>query len=543
MNTEYKPTDFSQPQTAQTEDSAASGRRLKEILKVLKKHHLPSGLTPEKLRKILEDLGPTYVKLGQIMSMRSDMLPEVYCREMTRLRTDVVPMPYETVLSIIESELNCPAAEIFASIESAPLGSASIAQVHPAQLKDGTRVVLKVQRLAIWETMENDIRLLKKASGLLKLTLGTNNLIDFNTILDELWKTTKEEIDFKKEAANLELFYANQKDIVYTTCPKVYSSLTAPRLLVMDFIDGIQIDHIEELTALGYDMTEIGEKTAENYCKQILEDGFFHADPHPGNLWISKGQIAWLDLGMAGHLSSNTKLLLRKAITALLENDIYSLKNVLLAFAEPQERVNHARLYTDIDDIVSKYVSMDFGTMRLGDLLERLLQLVKDHRLAITPDITLLARSMITIEGTLSTFAPDVNLLRILSIHMSNLLFHELNAKHLLKHKGRQVYTSLDKSLNIPAQLSDLLNITKNGQAQINLQLSDGESFRRDVHSITNRILLTVLTAALFIGSGLASKISTIPKWFGIPWIGCLGYGLSALLFLILLIQMFRQRR
>ena len=477
------------------------------------------------------------------MSMRSDMLPEVYCRELTRLRTDVVPMPYETVLSIIESELNCPAAEIFASIESAPLGSASIAQVHPAQLKDGTRVVLKVQRPAIWETMENDIRLLKKASGLLKLTLGTNNLIDFNTILDELWKTTKEEIDFKKEAANLELFYANQKDIVYTTCPKVYSSLTTPRLLVMDFIDGIQIDHIEELTALGYDMTEIGEKTAENYCKQILEDGFFHADPHPGNLWISKGQIAWLDLGMAGHLSSNTKLLLRKAITALLENDIYSLKNVLLAFAEPQERVNHARLYTDIDDIVSKYVSMDFGTMRLGDLLERLLQLVKDHRLAITPDITLLARSMITIEGTLSTFAPDVNLLRILSIHMSNLLFHELNAKHLLKHKGRQVYTSLDKSLNIPAQLSDLLNITKNGQAQINLQLSDGESFRRDVHSITNRILLTVLTAALFIGSGLASKISTIPKWFGIPWIGCLGYGLSALLFLILLIQMFRQRR
>ena len=543
MNTEYKPTDFSQPQTAQTEDSAASGRRLKEILKVLKKHHLPSGLTPEKLRKILEDLGPTYVKLGQIMSMRSDMLPEVYCRELTRLRTDVVPMPYETVLSIIESELNCPAAEIFASIESAPLGSASIAQVHPAQLKDGTRVVLKVQRPAIWETMENDIRLLKKASGLLKLTLGTNNLIDFNTILDELWKTTKEEIDFKKEAANLELFYANQKDIVYTTCPKVYSSLTTPRLLVMDFIDGIQIDHIEELTALGYDMTEIGEKTAENYCKQILEDGFFHADPHPENLWISKGQIAWLDLGMAGHLSSNTKLLLRKAITALLENDIYSLKNVLLAFAEPQERVNHARLYTDIDDIVSKYVSMDFGTMRLGDLLERLLQLVKDHRLAITPDITLLARSMITIEGTLSTFAPDVNLLRILSIHMSNLLFHELNAKHLLKHKGRQVYTSLDKSLNIPAQLSDLLNITKNGQAQINLQLSDGESFRRDVHSITNRILLTVLTAALFIGSGLASKISTIPKWFGIPWIGCLGYGLSALLFLILLIQMFRQRR
>ena len=543
MNKEQKTMDPSRYPSYTEEDSAASGRRLNEILKVLKKHHLTSGLTPVKLREILEDLGPTYVKLGQIMSMRSDMLPEVYCQELTRLRTDVIPMPYETAVSIIESELQRPVSDIFSSIEQTPLGSASIAQVHPAQLKDGTKVVLKVQRPAIQKTMENDIRLLKKASGILKLTLGTKNLIDFHTILDELWETTREEIDFEKEAANLDLFYANQKEIAYTTCPVVYHELTTPRLLVMDYIDGIQIDHIEELKSLGYDMTEIGEKTAENYCKQILEDGFFHADPHPGNLWISKGQIAWLDLGMAGHLSSNTKLLLRKAITALLENDIYSLKNVLLAFAEPQERVNHARLYTDIDDIVSKYVSMDFGTMRLGDLIERLLQLVKDHRLAITPDVTLLARSMITIEGTLSACAPDVNLLRILSVHMSNLLIHELDARHILKHKGRQVYTSLDKSLNIPAQLSDLLNITKNGQAQVNLQLSDGEHFRRDVYSITNRVVLTILSAALFIGSGLASDIYSIPKWFGLPWISFLGYSLSALLLLIVLIQIFRRRK
>ncbi len=197
---------------------------------------------------------------------------------------------------------------------------------------------------------------------------------------------------------------------------------------------------------------------------------------------------------------------------------------------------------------------------------------------------------MITIEGTLSACAPDVNLLRILSVHMSNLLIHELDAKHILKHKGRQVYTSLDKSLNIPAQLSDLLNITKNGQAQVNLQLSDGEHFRRDVYSITNRVLLTILSAALFIGSGLASDIKngqaqvnlqlsdgehfrrdvysitnrvlltilsaalfigsglasdiySIPKWFGLPWISFLGYSLSALLLLIVLVQIFQRRK
>ncbi len=524
-------------------ESAVSSGRLKEILHVLNKHHITSGLTPVKLRKILEDLGPTYVKLGQIMSMRSDMLPENYCKELTRLRTDVTPMPFELVSTILETELKRPVTEVFKSVTKQPLGSASIAQVHPAILLNGTKVVLKVQRPAIYETMENDIRLLKKAAGILKITLRTKNLIDFHTILNELWKTTQEEIDFEKEADNLDLFYSNQKEIAYTTCPIVFHELTTPRLLVMDYIDGIQIDRTKELTNLGYDMTEIGKKTAESYCKQILEDGFFHADPHPGNLWICGGKIAWLDLGMTGHLSANTKLLLRKAITALLEHDIYTLKNVLLAFGEPQERINHARLYTDIDDIVSKYVSMDFGTMRLSALMERLLQLVKDHQLAITPDVTLLARSMITMEGTLSSCSPEVNLMQILSLHMSTLLFKDLNPKQLLKHKGRQIYTSLDKSLDIPAQISDLLNITKNGQAQLNLEFTDSDVIRNNVHHIANHLFLTILASALFIGASLTCDIQTLPKWFGIPWVSFLGYLLFSLIFLYLLIRMFTGRK
>lgn len=284
------------PETSQAEPPA-SQKRLREILQVLGKHHITRGLTPAKLREILEDLGPTYVKLGQIMSMRSDMLPENYCRELTKLRTEVSPLPYSVVSGVIEEELKEPAGNIFSQIEETPLGSASIAQVHPAVLKDGTKVVIKIQRPAIKEIMQDDILLLKKAAGILKLAIGTEDLIDFRTILDELWKTTREEIDFLQEAANLNLFYENQRDIVYVTCPKVFHEFTTPRLLVMEYIDGIQIDETVRLQELGYDMTEIGQKAAENYCKQILEDGFFHADPHPGNLWVAGGQIAWLTLG------------------------------------------------------------------------------------------------------------------------------------------------------------------------------------------------------------------------------------------------------
>ncbi|MDU7708044.1 MAG: AarF/UbiB family protein [Clostridium sp.] len=530
------------PETSQAEPPA-SQKRLREILQVLGKHHITRGLTPAKLREILEDLGPTYVKLGQIMSMRSDMLPENYCRELTKLRTEVSPLPYSVVSGVIEEELKEPAGNIFSQIEETPLGSASIAQVHPAVLKDGTKVVIKIQRPAIKEIMQDDILLLKKAAGILKLAIGTEDLIDFRTILDELWKTTREEIDFLQEAANLNLFYENQRDIVYVTCPKVFHEFTTPRLLVMEYIDGIQIDETVRLQELGYDMTEIGQKAAENYCKQILEDGFFHADPHPGNLWVAGGQIAWLDLGMTGRLTEHNKQLLKKAITAILEHDIYSLKNVLLAFGDPQERVNHARLYTDIDDILSKYMSMDFGTMKLGELIERMLSLVKEHRLAITPDITLLGRSMVTMEGTLAACAPDVNILQILSMHMSTLLLKELDIKKLLRHKGRQLYTSMDKSMEIPAQISDLLNITKNGQAQLNLQLSDSEEIRADIHKTADRFILSILAAALFIGSGMIIHVRTIPQWFGIPWISFLGYTVSGVMIVGLIVRILLARR
>lgn len=218
-----------------------------------------------------------------------------------------------------------------------------------------------------------------------------------------------------------------------------------------------------------------------------------------------------------------------------MEHDIYSLKNVLLAFGEPQDRINHARLYTDIDDILGRYMSVDFGTMRLGDLLERMLALVKEHRLAITPDVTLLSRSMITMEGTLAICSPEVNILQILSVHMSSLLLKDLDAKKLLTHKGRQLYASLDKSLDIPVQLSDLLNITKNGQAQLNLQVSDSEEIRLGITKIANRFILSILSGALFIGSGLIADIPTIPLWFGIPWISFLGYSISGVLMIILI--------
>ncbi len=515
----------------------ASGRRLREIIGVLKKHHITKGLTPVKLREILEDLGPTYVKLGQVMSMRSDMLPEKYCQELAKLRTEVKPLSFSKIYRIIAEEIKRPISEVFLKIEETPLGSASIAQVHPAVLKNGQKVVLKVQRPDIHDVMEKDIRLMRRAVGLMKLTMGTGDIIDFDTIIDELWKTSQEEMDFIKEAQNCDRFYENQKDVAYVTCPKIIHEWTTPRLLVMSYIEGIQIDRREELEKLGYDMNEIGQKTAANYCKQILEDGFFHADPHPGNLKISDGQIAWMDLGMTGRLSEGNKQLLKRAVIGLLQNDIYEVKTVLLALGEAKGRISHARLYTDIDDIVSKYMAMDLGNMNLGILIERLLDLVKEYQISITPDITMLGRSMITIEGTLSACAPEVNMLQILTSYLTSALFCEMDLKRELRHKARLIYASVDKSLAIPALLSDLLKITKNGQTKLNIEFSDSEEWIRNFRRAWNRLTIGIVASALFIGSGIFAGSGKETGTFGMPWVSFFGFCLSGLLILWLLIS------
>ena len=529
--------------TSNLHQNDASGIRLKEILGVLKKHHITSGIQPEKLRLILEDLGPTYVKLGQIMSMRSDMLPEAYCKELERLRTDVKPLSFDVIKEVIEEQLGCPAEEIFTEISPIPLGSASIAQVHPAVLKNGERVVIKVQRPHIHEIMAEDITLMRHAVSLLRFTIGTGDLIDFRTVIDELWKTSQEEMDFLKEAANCDTFSLNHKDIRYVTCPSVYHELTTSCCMVMSYIDGIQIDNIEELEKQGYDMTEIGRKAAENYCKQILEDGFFHADPHPGNIRISGGQIAWLDLGMMGTLSSRYRALFKRAVVAVLKNDMYELKNVLLALGEAKGRINHALLYTDIDDIVSKFLTTGFGSMDVGDLIEKLLDMVKSHNIAIPSDITLLGRSMITMEGMLSACAPDVNMFQILSSHMASILMDDFHLGHELKKNSRLAYSSLSKSLEIPAQLSDLLNITKNGQTKLNLELVNAEETGRILKNGIHYLVLAILAASLFIGSALLCLAPVTPLLLGVPWPAFFGFCMGGILFLYLLFCIFLRKK
>lgn len=525
------------------EDKSRSKSRLNEIIKVLRQHKVTKGLNPVKLRCILEDLGPTYAKLGQVMSMRSDMLPEVYCKELSKLQAEIKPLPFSDILWIIEKELGGAFSNYFLSIDKEPVGSASIAQVHCAIMKNGQKVVLKVQRPGIREIMEEDITLMRKAAAVIKFATGTGDLIDFNALIDELWKITQEEIDFVKEAKNYKIFSDKNKCINYVTCPVILEEYCTEKLVTMTYMEGTPIDHLEQLTAFGYNLTEIGKKAAESYCKQILDDGFFHADPHPGNIWVGDGKIIWLDMGMMGNLSGDIKSLMKKAVLAILKSDIYELEKVILALGETKGPINHARLYSDIEEIVNKYLAKSLGNMNLGSVIGCLLDLVRTHKIAIPTDVTLLGRGIITMESVLTICAPSVNFLEILTSHVSSSLLENLDVRNTLRHAGKDIYNLSKESLAIPLQLSELLKLAKTGHLKINLDINQAEKPLNTFVFIAHHLVLGIIDAALFIVSGILCMTEIPPYINNIPLIAVWGFSISFLLLLYLIIRVYCRKK
>lgn len=530
-------------------DAAPAGRpeetqnRLKEILQVLARHDIVKGMTPEKLRNIVEDLGPTFVKLGQIMSMRQDMLPAAYCRELSKLRTEVSPMPFDEVRQVIEEEYDTRLERVFASFDRQPLGAASIAQAHAAVLRDGSPVVVKVQRQGIRDVMARDIQLLRKAARILKAASSAGNALDFGVILNEMWAVAQQEMDFLIEARNAGEFYKLNQDVAYVTCPQIHSQVTTSRVLVMEYIEGFDLDRPDILTDNGYDLEEIGLKLADNYVKQIIDDGFFHADPHPGNLRIREGQIVFLDLGMMGRLSQRDKNLFRQAVRAIAEHNVNALKDVLLTLGVHNGHINHTRLYGDIEDLLTQYGSMGLADMDLGRMLEEFLGLANSHGISMPEGVTMLTRGMLTIQGVLASLAPELNLVQIMANRMLGEAARDFDLLAELKDGGKTLAASGRKAVALPAQLSDLLGMTIKGQTKVNLELTGSDEPLAQVDRMVNKLVLALLSAALLVGSSLICTTDMKPKLLGIPMLGAFGFFIALILMGYLLVDTFRKKR
>ncbi|UYO63981.1 AarF/UbiB family protein [Acetobacterium wieringae] len=502
--------------------------RVLQIAKILKRNDFLHDMAPQKLRIILEELGPTYIKLGQIMSMRPDLIPNDYCEELIYLRSEVSSMPYSQVEKIIQEEFGIKSSrQIFISIETKPLGSASIAQVHRAVLKDGTSVVIKVQRPGIRIKMQNDVEILKKAVVLLKLKPDLGNPLDYKTILEELWLMAQQEMDFLIEASHLDEFKRLNSEVLYIDCPKAEKSLTTSRILVMEYIDGVPISGTQELLDLGYDLNEIAVKLAESYSKQILDDGFFHADPHPGNISVKDGKIIWLDFGMMGRLSVREKELLTMAVSAIQREDVSQLKNVVLSMGVFRKKINHPELYNDIDSLINKYAAMDFSSMNLGTIIMEIVNVAVRHQIGMPQGITMLSRGLITIEGVLAKTDPELNFAMVASIHM---LGKTRDWQKEFKGLCLTAVAFLKKGIDIPLYITDILKMTVKGQTKINLEITGSEEPLRKIDQMIDKLNTAIICSALLIGSSLICTTNMEFKMLGIPVLGGIGFFLAIIL-------------
>lgn len=289
-------------------------KRLAQIAQIVNQFDIVHGLTPIKMRLMFEALGPTFVKVGQILSMRSEILPQSFCDELSKLRADADPMPYGTVLQVLEDEYGRPVDEIFEHIDATPLGSASLAQVHRAKLTTGEDVAVKVQRPGVRETMAQDVSIMRTIARIAAKTMRSAQVVDLSGVVEELWDTFESETDFLIEARNLAEFKRFCERYKYMDCPKPYPELCTEHVVIMDYVEGISVSHPDELIEAGYDLKEIGTKLVDNYATQVLDEGFFHADPHPGNIMVRGGQIVLLDLGMTGRLNAKTRSVLKDMI-------------------------------------------------------------------------------------------------------------------------------------------------------------------------------------------------------------------------------------
>ena len=520
-----------------------NSERFREIKDVLRKNQITRGVTPEKLRMILEELGPTYIKLGQIMSLHSDFLPKAYCDELLKLNSDVTPMPFDDVEDVINHSYGQDWRELFQFIEEAPLGSASIAQVHRARLKNGEEVIIKVERKGIYDTMARDIGLLHRLVKLIPPVGDFKNLVDLDMVLDELWSVAQEEMDFLKEAANMDEFSRNNASVQYVTTPKLYHEYSTGHVLVMEYIDGYSLDDVESLQNAGYDMDEIGTKFVNNFIKQVMDDGFFHADPHPGNVKIRDGKIVWIDMGMMGRLSEKDRHTMIKGIRGIALHDISMVENSELEIGEFRGKPDRERLYQDLKKFIADYGTTSMGSLDVAAAIAGLVEIMKQNRISLPHGVSMLCRGLTHIQGVLAVISPDINMMQIAVNRYTEDFLKNINWKSEFQKQARIVYRSVNKGVEIPGLVTDILKEHLEGQSVVNIDLHSSEDLTNVISAAIRNIVVGLCVAALLIASSVICTTDMTPKILGIPALGFAGYAFAMVVSIFLTVRYLWSKR
>ncbi|MFT8357393.1 MAG: AarF/UbiB family protein [Bifidobacterium aquikefiri] len=519
--------------------------RLFQIARIASKFDILHGVTPTNLRLMLEALGPTFVKVGQILSMRSEILPEAFRKELSKLRADADPMPYDTVISTLTNEYGRPIDTIFSTIDPTPLGSASLAQVHRARLLTGEDVAVKVQRPGVKETMAQDVEIMRSFAGYATRFTQSAQILDLRGVVEELWDTFQDETDFLMEARNLRDFRRFCAPYAYMDCPSPYINLCTQHVVVMDYVDGISVSHPQELIDAGYSLSDIGEKLVDNYAAQILDEGFFHADPHPGNIIINGGRIVLIDLGMTGRVNKSSRSALKEMIFAVAKRDSPALAKGLLRFTSSADKVkdDYPLLLDDLDSVIDEFGTVNLADLNIGEFFNAIMQLARRHSIAVPSSVTTVARGLVTLEGTVDEFLPDVNMIEIISRHIAASQGTMASIKNETMQLGRESGKALHGVLGALADAKTVSTMLSRGQLRINMELVGSEQPLQQLSDMVNRITMALIVVGLYVGSSIVYFAGIKPVILGIPVIGLMGYVVAFLLSVWIVIDIFRKNR
>lgn len=498
----------------------------------------------ERVRLALEELGPAFIKLGQVLSMRPFLIPPQYVVELTKLQDEVRPIGFNKVKQVILQELGRSPEELFASFDRRPLASASLAQVHRAKTRDGQEVIVKVQRPGVRKVILEDMSILRDIAILLVKHLPESRRYDPTGIVDELDRTTKREVDFVNEARNMEIFARNFAGEKTIHVPKVHWQLSSSRVLTTEFIDGVKISDLSRFEEFSLDRQIIAQNGGRALLKQIFEDGFFHADPHPGNLFVLPGNIiAPVDFGMMGRLSPGMMKQLSEIFVAIFHKDVDELGRLYLEVGIVDEEIDMVGLKMEMADLLDRYTGVILSRVNMRKVMEDLFQISYRYQIRVRSEFMLLGRALGTYEEVGRLLDPGYDFVTEAKPFVKKMLSRRYDPQIIFRdllRTGKDLHRLLAV---LPQELSSILQKVRRGQLAIEFRHKGLDKMITELDRASNRISFSLIIAALIVGSSMIMRLEVKPFLFGYPLIGILGYLFAGLLGIWLIIGILKSGR
>lgn len=501
----------------------------------------------KKLRRALEELGPTFIKLGQIASGRRDLIPEEIALELEKLQDHTEPFPFEQVEEIIQQQLGGSVDELFASFDKEPLASASIGQVHKAVLLTGEKAAVKVQRPNIQRTVDIDLAILHDLASFLEKNSGWAKTYHLRDLLYEFSFALREELDYELEARNAVQIAEQFMTVPEIRVPHVFEDCSTRTVLTTELVDGVKVSHIEQLDREGYDRSMLARRIADSMLTQVLEYGFFHGDPHPGNIFAAPGDVIYyVDFGLVGQLDKKTMYHFISLLLALKKGNVNRMIDVFSAMDLLDDRTNRDSLYRDLQMIQRKYYETSLDHMKLGDVFLEIFTTAFRHKIRLPNEIAILSKVILTLEGVLSQLDPSFSIMKAIEPYGKKALWQRFDPRFWAENSWQTFARNIEIAAELPREVQKAVRTVQKGKVELDIGLKESNIVLRRFDKIANRLsfsivllAFSILMAGLIIGSAVAGQTTLFLR---LPLIE-VGAVVAALLFAYLLFSIIRSGR